>query len=180
MKGIIFTEFLDLVEAKFGLDVLDSVLEQAGNTGVYTSVGSYDHRDLIKLIVELSRVSGIGINELQQVFGASVFISLYRTVPASDHLSQVKDCFTFIRLVEDYIHVEVKKLYPDARPPEFMFISESATEISFDYQSARCLSHVCLGLLRGCADHFGEKIDVEMVPQSVDQSRVRFKITRME
>ena len=55
MKGIIFTEFMELVEEKFGLDVLDDVLEMSGDEGIYTSVGSYDHRDLVKLIVNLSK-----------------------------------------------------------------------------------------------------------------------------
>ncbi|EOG7766780.1 heme NO-binding domain-containing protein, partial [Vibrio parahaemolyticus] len=56
MKGIIFTEFMELVESKFGLEVLDQVLELSDDEGVYTSVGSYDHRDLVKLIVNLSKV----------------------------------------------------------------------------------------------------------------------------
>lgn len=59
MKGIIFTEFMELVESKFGLEVLDQVLELSDDEGVYTSVGSYDHRDLVKLIVNLSKVSDI-------------------------------------------------------------------------------------------------------------------------
>ncbi|GAL28660.1 guanylate cyclase-related protein [Vibrio variabilis] len=33
MKGIIFTEFMELVEEKFGLDVLDEVLEMSGDEG---------------------------------------------------------------------------------------------------------------------------------------------------
>ncbi|MDW1810083.1 heme NO-binding domain-containing protein, partial [Vibrio sp. Vb2362] len=45
MKGIIFTEFMELVEEKFGLDVLDQVLDLSNDEGVYTAVGSYDHKD---------------------------------------------------------------------------------------------------------------------------------------
>ncbi len=59
MKGIIFTEFMELVEEKFGLDVLDQVLDLSNDEGVYTAVGSYDHKDLVKLIVNLSKVSGV-------------------------------------------------------------------------------------------------------------------------
>ncbi|TON45787.1 guanylate cyclase, partial [Vibrio parahaemolyticus] len=69
MKGIIFTEFMELVESKFGLEVLDQVLELSDDEGVYTSVGSYDHRDLVKLIVNLSKVSDIPPEQLQEVFG---------------------------------------------------------------------------------------------------------------
>ncbi len=51
MKGIIFTEFITIVESKFGLDVSQQMLDDANDSGIYTAVGSYDHRQLIKLIM---------------------------------------------------------------------------------------------------------------------------------
>lgn len=177
MKGIIFTEFMDLVEEKFGLEVLDKVLTEAGDEGIYTSVGSYDHRDLVKLIVQLSKESGISPEDLQKVFGQSVFNNLYSTLPKSASLSECKNSFQFVRLVEDYIHVEVKKLYAEANPPKFEFISETESELVFDYRSARCMSHVCLGLVEGCAEHFGESLNIEMDDQSSDNSHVRFRLS---
>ncbi|KIE19681.1 guanylate cyclase [Vibrio sinaloensis] len=180
MKGIIFTEFIDLVEAKFGLDTLDDILESAGDDGVYTSVGSYDHRKLVQLVVMLSKKTGIPAEDLQRVFGQSVFNNLYSSLPKSSSLENCQSTFQFIRLVEDYIHTEVKKLYQDANPPRFDFISESETEMEFDYRSARCMAHVCLGLLEGCAAHFEQLINVEMVPQVEDGSNVRFKVVLVE
>ncbi|WP_114767072.1 heme NO-binding domain-containing protein [Vibrio rhodolitus] len=177
MKGIIFTEFMDLVEDKFGLEVLDQVLDGAGDEGVYTAVGSYDHRDLVKLIVKLSEITELPPETLQQVFGQSVFNNLYSTLPNSASLHECKNSFQFVRLVEDYIHIEVKKLYPEANPPKFEFISESETELVFDYKSARCMSHVCLGLVQGCADHFNEQLEIAMDDQSSNNSHVRFHLT---
>ncbi|MFM2590231.1 heme NO-binding domain-containing protein [Vibrio sp. TBV020] len=176
MKGIIFTEFMDLVEQKFGLEVLDSLLENTGDSGVYTAVGSYDHRNLVKLIVQLSKHSGISPEELQRVFGQSVFNNLYNTLPDNNSLQACKTSFQFIKLVEDYIHIEVKKLYPEANPPSFDFVSESETEMIFDYVSARCMSHVCLGLLEGCAEFFDEKLSTSMNTVSSDGSKVRFTV----
>lgn len=176
MKGIIFTEFMDLVEQKFGLDELDSILTAAGDDGIYTTVGSYDHRNLVKLIVELSKRTGISPEDLQRVFGQSVFNNLYNTLPDNSSLQGCKSTFQFIKLVEDYIHIEVKKLYPEANPPTFVFISESEGEIVFDYQSVRCMSHVCLGLIEGCADYFDEKLVTTMTNLSEEGSQVRFKV----
>ncbi|MGF1778666.1 heme NO-binding domain-containing protein [Vibrio nomapromontoriensis] len=177
MKGIIFTEFMELVEEKFGLDVLDEVLEMSGDEGVYTSVGSYDHRDLVKLIVNLSKKTNIDPATLQQVFGQTVFNALLRSLPDNAGINNSNSTFQFIRHVENYIHVEVKKLYADAQPPKFHFVSENESEMVMDYESARCMSHVCLGLIEGCANHFGEKIEVNMVPQTDDNSVVRFHLT---
>ena len=64
MKGIIFTEFLSLVEEKFGLEQLDAILDEAQDSGIYTSVGSYDHKNLVKLIVILSKQTGISPEEV--------------------------------------------------------------------------------------------------------------------
>ncbi|GEM79418.1 heme NO-binding domain-containing protein [Vibrio superstes] len=177
MKGIIFTEFLDLVENHFGLEVLDQILEMSEDQGIYTSVGSYDHKDLVKLIVNLSKTSDVPANQLQEVFGESVFKKLLATMPPAAAVAQSTNSFEFIRHVEDYIHVEVKKLYPDAVPPSFEFISETETELVLNYKSARCMSHVCLGLIKGCANHFEQKLDIQMKPLNETGSEVRFNIT---
>lgn len=176
MKGIIFTEFMELVETKFGLEVLDEVLDRSEDSGVYTSVGSYDHRALVKLIIELSKITGVSSEELQRVFGEYVFKNLYASLPANASLFQCDTCFQFIRHVEDYIHIEVKKLYPEAKPPKFEFINESQTELIFDYKSARCMAHVCLGLIEGCAHYFNQSVIIEMQPQNTDSSHVRFTV----
>ncbi|UTZ41568.1 heme NO-binding domain-containing protein [Vibrio campbellii] len=174
MKGIIFTEFMELVEDKFSLEVLDQVLNLSNDEGVYTSVGSYDHRDLVKLIVNLSKVSDIPVEKLQEVFGECVFENLLKSTPNHAGIQQCTNTFQFVRHVEDFIHAEVKKLYPDANPPQFDFISETQSKIVFDYRSARCMAHVCLGLIHGCASHFGETIEVRHQNQSDDGSQVRF------
>ena len=55
MKGIIFTEFLDMVEAQFGLAVVDEIITNSHtvNNGVYTSVGTYDFNEMVALLVVL-------------------------------------------------------------------------------------------------------------------------------
>ncbi|MDA9557054.1 heme NO-binding domain-containing protein, partial [Vibrio sp.] len=77
MKGVIFTEFLDLVEQQFGLSTLDQILDECEDEGIYTSVGTYDHRDLVKLIVALSKKTEISAEDLQQVYGKSIFSKLH-------------------------------------------------------------------------------------------------------
>ncbi|NRD73723.1 heme NO-binding domain-containing protein [Shewanella sp. VB17] len=175
MKGIIFSEFLTLVEDKFGLDICQQILDDNNDTGAYTSVGTYDHLALVKLIVSLSKLTGISVEQLQEVYGKSIFINLYQSMPGLE--GKTKSTFEFVKSVEEYIHIEVKKLYHNAMPPEFIFISETKAQLVMDYHSARCLSHVCLGLLHGCAEHFNEKIHIDMDPLNPQESEVRFCLT---
>ncbi|MFT5708992.1 MAG: hypothetical protein ACI9ES_003299 [Oceanospirillaceae bacterium] len=175
MKGIIFTEFLDIVESAFGLEVCQQMLDQAFDEGVYTAVGSYDHRDLVKLIIALSKITGVPAGDLQEVYGQAVFTRLLESLPFKKESGH--NTFSFIQRVENHIHIEVKKLYPDATPPRFEFISVEETAMVMDYRSARCMSHVCLGLIKGCADYFDQKVNVTMTPMDANESHVRFDLT---
>ncbi len=174
MKGMIFTEFLELVEEKFGLEVYDQMLENAGDEGIYTSVGSYNHLDLVKLIVELSKLTNIPIGTLQEVFGENAFTTLLNSLPLQENLGD--DTFTFLQTVETYIHKEVIKLYPDATPPRFEFHTITESRMVMDYFSARCMGSVCLGLIKGCAKHFNEDIDVTMQLVNGKEDHVQFEI----
>lgn len=152
-------------------------MDENQNDGVYTSVGTYDHNDLIKLIVSLSKITGVPIEDLQEIYGKSVFITLFNSMPGLEGKSD--STFDFIKSVEEYIHIEVKKLYQNANPPTFNFISATESQLVMDYVSARCMSHVCLGLIQGCAEHFNEEVEIVMEPLVKDSSEVRFTITHV-
>ncbi|MEZ9822965.1 heme NO-binding domain-containing protein [Shewanella sp. 10N.286.45.A1] len=66
------------------------MLDENQNDGVYTSVGTYDHNDLIKLIVSFSRLTGVSIEDLQQIYGKSVFITLFNSMPGLEGKSDLK------------------------------------------------------------------------------------------
>jgi Haem-NO-binding len=44
MKGMVFTEFLELVERSWGEELVDELIEscELASGGAYTSVGTYD------------------------------------------------------------------------------------------------------------------------------------------
>jgi len=83
MLGRIFTEFFTLVEAEFGDDMLDDIIEDAElpNEGSYTAVGNYDYLELIRLVTALSERSHIGIPDLVKTFGTFIFERLVLIYP---------------------------------------------------------------------------------------------------
>ena len=175
MKGIIFTEFITIVETQFGLEISQKMFDHANDAGVYTAVGSYDHRQLIKLIMSLSHITNIPAQELQQTYGRLVFPSLLQALPIPDIESD--DTFIFIEKVERHIHIEVKKLYPDVTPPKFTFSNQTQSTMILDYHSARCMGYVCMGVLEGCANYFNQSLTIAMQPMNASQSHVRFSLT---
>jgi hypothetical protein len=156
MKGVVFTEFLEMVEAKFGLELVDQLIEssQLPSGGAYTSVGTYSYQELIELVGHLSNKSSVPVPELVKAFGHYLFqrfITLYPFV-----LKGVQTASQFLASVEGLIHVEVKKLYPDAELPELDF---QAGEKGWDlvYRSARPFADLCEGLVSECLEHFGDR-----------------------
>ncbi len=56
MKGIVFTEFLEMVEESFGFELADRIVvdSKLPSGAVYTAVGTYSHGEMLDLIHKLS------------------------------------------------------------------------------------------------------------------------------
>jgi hypothetical protein len=179
MKGIVFTEFLEMVESKFSAGLADSIIEQAdlSSGGAYTSVGTYDHSEMIKLVSCLSQKTGIDSGELMRAFGLYLFERFNDLFP--QYFTGVESSFQFLEHVDDYIHVEVRKLYPEAELPTFDCDTPRPGHLRLTYRSARPFSALAEGLIRGCIAHFREDADVEVEDLSNGAgTAARFFITR--
>ena len=75
MKGIIFTEFLELVEKKFGLAMVDDIIEESKveSQGIYTSVGTYPSHEMFQLIGVLSEKTKLTKDQLLQTYAEYFF-----------------------------------------------------------------------------------------------------------
>ena len=179
MKGVIFTEFMEMVENTFSMDMVDDIIDDAqpASGGAYTAVGTYDHQEMVNLVVALSRRSGIAVPELLKAFGSYLFGRFVINYPA--FFVNKHDALDFLMDIEDIIHPEVLKLYPDAELPRFDVDRESPNRLTLVYRSQRHFEDVADGLIQGCIQHFGGAITVSR--EVVDDSGVpceRFVLTR--
>ena len=179
MKGVVFTEFLEMVEDSFSPDMVDRIIDEAElpSRGVYTAVGTYDHAEIIALVVELSKAADMSVPRLLHGFGKHLF---KRFVAGYPHFFEGQtDAFTFLSQVENYIHVEVKKLYPDAELPSVLASSDAPGRMTIIYRSDRAMADLAHGLIEGCIDHFGEAVEIGIADLSNDAGRhVRFELAR--
>lgn len=161
MKGVVFREFSDLVETKFGIETLDRVLTQAElpSGGAYTSVGTYDHREMLQLVTALSAVVQVSAGVLVKSFGQYLFGRLARSFPAL--LAPYRSLPEFLEQVEGTIHREVRKLYRDAQLPTLQVRLLSSDRMEIIYRSTRPFADLAEGLLLGAAEHFGERVELE-------------------
>ena len=179
MKGFVFTEFLEFVEERFDADRVDDIIELAAppSEGAYTSVGTYDHREMLQLVGALSELSNIPVPELVQVFGTHLFGRLSIVYPK--FMEGADSSFKFLQNVESYIHVEVRKLYPDADLPQFEFEFPGPGQMVLTYHSMRPFADLAQGMMEGCIANFGEKIVIEREDLSPESGyTTRFLLTQ--
>jgi hypothetical protein len=178
MKGIVFTEFLTMVEERFSLAMVEHIIEaaQLPSQGVYTSVGTYPVEEMVKLLQQLSLQSGTAAPDLLKTFGRYL---LGRFVEAHPGFFAVQQCtLDFLSAVEEHIHVEVRKLYADAELPRFFCERVSPQTLTMIYRSPRGLADLAEGLIEGCALHYREPVRVEREDLSGGNgTHVQFKIT---
>ncbi len=178
MKGIVFTEFLEMVEATFGAEVVEQIIDASDlpSGGAYTAVGTYDHNELIRLVGQLSAVTGIAAPDLVRAFGKHLFGRFVTLYPG--FFKGVGSAFAFLGRVDAYIHVEVRKLYPDAELPRFECNLLGPGRIELFYRSTRPFADLAEGLIMGCGEHFGERIELrrEDHPEG-HEGAVRFLLT---
>ncbi|WP_297087530.1 heme NO-binding domain-containing protein [uncultured Draconibacterium sp.] len=178
MKGLIFKEFLEMVEKEFGYETVDSIIEQSKvpRNGVYTNVGTYDAAEMVALVVALSKTKNIPVDKLLYAFGEYAFKVFVKGYPA--FFEGKTNSFELLADVENTIHVEVLKLYPDAELPTFQVEELSKDKMVMVYHSARKLGDFAEGLIHGCIKHFGEKVTIEKENIEKDGSVVRFRMVK--
>lgn len=178
MKGMIFTEFLEMVEETFSLSVVDRMIEASHlpSGGAYTAVGTYPHSEMVDLVVNLSKETNIPVPILLHSFGERLFQRF--AIRYAHFLTYVPSAFAFLEKLESYVHVEVKKLYPEAELPKFECTKLPDGRMTMLYQSNRSMADLAQGLMEGCFHHFGENVQIEREDLSEGiGSVVRFVLT---
>ena len=161
MKGIVFTEFMALTEKLWGIEMVDDIIDAVPlpSEGAYSSVASYDFQELADLLAELSRRVNIPQSELLQIFGehlAQVFALKF-----PEFFASYQHVFDFLKSVQNHIHVEVLKLYPDAELPSFEFEQPDPDLLLLHYESSRPLADLAVGLIHASAKHFQQQVSLE-------------------
>lgn len=155
MKGILFTELLEMAEQAIGEEAVDDILDRLDlvNDGAYTGVGNYPCAELMKIVGALSDQTGLPGAELQRRFGGWMHARFVRTYP--QFFADKPTVLDMLDAIENEVHVEVRKLYPDAELPTFRTDRVSDRQLRMTYRSDRPLVAFCEGLIEACVLHFG-------------------------
>jgi hypothetical protein len=178
MKGVVFTEFMDMVEESFGMEMVDRIIAKSdlSTDGAYSAVGTYDHRELVRLVMSLSAETGTPVPDLLRAYGEHLFIRFSKRYPV--FFQKPRSSFEFLNSVEHTVHVEVRKLYPDAELPRFR-CEIDGPRMTMLYESNHAFADLAHGLIAGCARYYSEDIRIERENLEGNGTRVRFDLTKI-
>lgn len=163
MKGIVFTEFVEFVEEKFGFDALDEIIEKSGVDGVYTQAGNYPFEEMVALLVALSAREEKELQELLEMYGFHLFGRLAKIYP---YMNRFNSALDVVNQIDNIIHPEVHKLYPDAELPSFVTLESKEDFVSLEYHSKKSLQHLAKGLILGAGNYYNEVLEVSVIEEN--------------
>jgi hypothetical protein len=167
MKGIIFTSFMEFSEQQLGLEFVEGMLDDLrfSSGGAYTNVGTYPTEELLEMVGYILERHDLDPAALQHAFGEHTFGTLVARY--GKLVEQFQDSFDCIYNVDQTIHKNVRKLYPEAELPDMKAsLSESGDQLTLEYSSVRPFMHLALGLIHGCIKHYGDAVEVHMTDLS--------------
>ena len=85
----------------------------------------------------------------------------------------------FLKTVDNYIHVEVYKLYPDAELPSIRVEDVDDNSFRLIYSSSRALGHLAFGLIEATFELYQEEYSIEAESTSEKGDEVTFLCKRI-
>jgi len=155
MRGFVFTEFIELVEGLYGTELVDQLFDstELDSGGAYTAVENYDHKEMARLVTNLSELVDATVPDLFKAFGEQLFGYL-----ASTHQQLILGLnhpFELFEQLEHHVHAGVRKLYPEAETPYFDTVRLESGTMRLTYRSSRAMPDLAEGLIVGACRHFG-------------------------
>jgi hypothetical protein len=176
MLGVVFTEFLHMLEAAPGGVAPERIIERAGlsHGGAYTAVGSYPPAELERLLTALAEETGRSRAQLLEGFGEYLFGRLADGHPQL--LAERPSLFDLLGHLDDTIHPQVQQLYPQAELPRFRVLERDARKLLLRYDSPRRMESLAVGLIRGAAARYGVDVSVRVEHVADTDPHVRLHV----
>jgi predicted hydrocarbon binding protein len=157
MHGTMFVHLRRYIEEQHGAEVWAGILGSAAlGPRVYLPIRSYPDEELAAIVGAASTATHLEIPALLESFGEYVaphLVAMYRHL-----LKPTWRTLDVLLNVEETAHRAVRIEQPAASPPYLDARRTGEHEVLVHYTSRRRLCHVAKGIIRGLAQHFGERV----------------------
>ncbi|MBT8113746.1 MAG: heme NO-binding domain-containing protein [Arenicella sp.] len=175
MKGIILSEFVDFLEQSVGENTAQKIIDDSrvASEGAYSRVGQYDYHELIQLLTQSVAETEQQAEVLLQGFADHMFKVFKRDYDV--FFEGTENAIDMLMQIDNHIHVEVLKLYPDAELPKFDYTLEDG-QLTLHYESPRPFAQVAYALVGACLKYFGDKEELVSSELADDMKSATFVV----
>ena len=163
MKGEIFNILEDFIVDNWGRDTFEEIFEEVHDKLItkepFVGPGTYPDSDFMAIVAQAVAKLGVTLEQAVHAFGVYTFPKLAEKMP--DYVAPYKHPKDFLLTLHDVIHVEVKKLYPDAETPSFEYRDEKENELVMIYHSKRKLYNFVEGMFESVGSYYNTPIQYE-------------------
>lgn len=160
MHGVILSNFKHYLVEGYGSETWRELAASAGLSGkTFVPVAMYPDHELEALLEAAEQATGLRRDDILEDFGEWVIgplIGMYRAMIPADW-----NVVDFLLNMEQRIHQRIVRMKnPDAEPPHIQVTELRPRVVQINYRSARNMSAMALGCVRGVAQFFNEQVDV--------------------
>ena len=159
MHGVIFSELRKYVENRHGEEAWKGLLRTAGlGKRIYLPIRAYPDEEAAALVSAASAATGVPARDILEDFGVFIapdLLEMYRSLVRPEWRT-----LDFLEKTEDTIHRVVRLNDAAARPPEIRCERTAGDQAVVRYASARGMCGVAIGIMRGVAAHYGERVEI--------------------
>ena len=158
MHGMVFGELERFVSEKHGKAQSKLLLDKAGiSNRVYLAVNEYPDAEIVSLVKAAAEMTCAESSAVLEAFGEFIVPSL---VKLYGHLLKPEwKTLEVINNTEHAVHTVVRVKNPGAKPPLLKTRREKESVVLI-YHSPRKMCSFAIGIGRGLAKHFREKISI--------------------
>ena len=160
MHGLIHLELRKFVEANYGAPAWTELVQRAKvDSEIYTPVASYPDEQMMALVTEAVKLTGLSATALLEAFGeflVGAYLSLYGAL-----LKPEWKTLDVLENTEETIHRVVRLRHAGAEPPRLKTKRTGPKEVVLTYDSPRRLCAVARGIALGVSKRFGEKLSID-------------------
>lgn len=179
MKGIFFTELIDMAEREYGSQTVEKVISllDVGENGVFNPSFDYPFEQFFELLKLLSSQVRISSSDISKNFGEYLFsrlVILFRPQFAGN-----SDIFQFLEKIDYFIHIEMQEVFPHKGISGFRAERISENTFRVCYESKQELIDLAIGLFMGCQKFFNEDLIVNTeIKLNGKENLVCFSLTK--
>jgi hypothetical protein len=158
MHGLIFASLRDYTVQRLGEEHVSDIWSDR----IFELTESYEDEWFAAQLERLAVATGEPLDDVQRAFGSfaaqETFLRLF-----PDYYEANEDTFTFLLGIEEKIHELVRATIPGATPPRLQVQQLADLGVLVSYTSERKLCVLLEGLVRGTADHYGERVIIDEI-----------------